>query len=170
MLLHSHSNKAWLFRSQVQQFEEEHTRLPVVVGIKGATTPLFLPRLVAFTGTRFLRSVADSATIDFGDGEDAAGMPLLFEMLAGKAPKEVSVETVATLLRACHFALAERLLDGLSEYLAPGMPQLCAANVRLRRFVSCRRFGRFCAAALADFVTPLWYILPPLWRTSRRMQ
>ena len=58
-------------------------------------------------------------------------MQLLLSVLAGgaDAPTTLSLEELAQLLRACHFALAEKLLDSFKEYLSPGILRLGADQV-----------------------------------------
>ena len=118
---------------QVQQFEKENQQLPAVVSISGTESSIFLPRLVAFTGTRFLRSAAANACISFGSGEETAQMQLLFSVLGGgpDTPTWLSLEELSQLLRACHFALAEPLFDSFCRYLMLGIAKLGAGGVRL---------------------------------------
>ena len=127
---------------QVQQFEKEtdSQRLPAVVYISGTETSIFLPRLVVFTGTRFLRSAAADACIKFGSQEETAQMQLLFSVLACRpdAPARLSMEALAQLLCACHFSLAEKLLDSFTEYLAPGIARLDAGEVCALAPESCK--------------------------------
>ena len=115
---------------QVQTFEEENEQLPAVVHIGG--TSIFLPRLVAFTGTRFLRSAAANACIKFGSEEETAQMQLLLSVLDGgeDTPTSLSLEELSQLLHACHFALAESLLDGFTCYLSRGIFKLGVDDVR----------------------------------------
>ena len=117
---------------QVQQFEKENERLPAVVYISGTESSISTVRLVAFTGTRFLRSAAANACITFGSEEETAQMQLLLSVLGGgpDTPTSLSLEELSQLLCACHFALAETLLGGLAGYLAPGIAQLDVDDVR----------------------------------------
>ena len=117
---------------QVRQFEKENGPLPAVVYISGTESFISLVRLVAFTGTRFLRSAAANACITFGSEEETAQMQLLLSVLGGGpgTPVSLSLEEVSQLLCACHFALAEALLGGLARYLAPDIANLDADDVR----------------------------------------
>ena len=117
---------------QVRQFEKENGPLPAVVYISGTESFISLVRLVAFTGTRFLRSAAANACITFGSEEETAQMQLLLSVLGGgpDTPTSLSLEELSQLLCACHFALAETLLGGLAGYLAPGIAQLDVDDVR----------------------------------------
>ena len=134
---------------QVKQFEKENERLPAVVYISGTDSSISLLRLVAFTGTRFLRSAAADACIKFGS-EETAQMQLLFSVFANgmDLPERLSLEELAQLLRACHFALAEPLLDCFEAYLAPGFAVLDVHEVRA--------FSELCGACLYGSTVACW--------------
>ena len=161
---------------QVQTFEEENEQLPAVVHISG--TSIFLPRLVAFTGTRFLRSAAANACIKFGSEEETAQMQLLLSVLDGgeDTPASLSLEELSQLLCACHFALAETLLEGFTCYLSRSIFKLgiddvraCLALCIAQLGIGCNadraRTGRAClAVCVAKLAAP-----PPAVAASPRL-
>ena len=129
---------AW---AQVADFEEEHgIELPALVRVDVQPKPIWLQRLVCFTGRRFLPTLAEAQRADHkrqkGETsrpvehsssaahicipqEDRAGARLMFAMMDGDAPPEVSVPQLRALLAAARLYVAEVLLDGFHSYLSP---------------------------------------------------
>ena len=130
---------------QIEQFQDEQgCLLPCVIKVPGGAR-MQLGTLAAFTGKGFLRTVADQCTdgsqgatltAAFGDAEVGAAA-CLFAIMRGSAPCELSIADLRALLVVCNFAMAGRLLSGISNLLLPWLrasahqvpppPQACSS-------------------------------------------
>lgn len=112
--------------------------LPIAFGIAGVCDRISLTRLVACTGTRFLRSLADSGTpsggaVDlFPDSERPAARHL-FAIICGKAPQALTLAEVLALIAAAKVAMAFPVLEGLGELLKPAIREAPRGQVCLRQ-------------------------------------
>ena len=118
--------------SQMIDFETERDcALPSLLPINGGKLRVWMQNLITFTDTRFLRSVAgfDGATASSSDGtngcqltlteDDLAAAELLFGMMEGLAPERLALSEIKSLLALCSYCMADKLVQGLADYLAP---------------------------------------------------
>jgi hypothetical protein len=117
---------------QISRFEESHSiRLPAIVWVNGRSTHVQLVRLAVFTRDRFFHSIANAlspgnngnepATLDdlhFTSAEWPAA-DIVFSMIDGRAPEQLSIREVGTVLAFCKYIMADVLVTGLVKYLRP---------------------------------------------------
>ena len=132
--LSDHSASASL---QILEFENENDiTVRSVLPVNWGPQNVWTHRLVALTGTRFLRTIVSTAEssvsrivgLEFPAEEQQAASAVL-AMIQGNAPEKLDTQQLRSILKMCRFCLADLLVEGFGGYLAAIVPQLDPSEV-----------------------------------------